>query len=107
MITKTRIWHHRLSNGVLTLVAEQTQIHTEFVTKIGWAWCSPRDQFNRKKGRMIARSRLKNVPLTIFSNTERRWNEVMRWACSTLVKDGHAPSWVRPEDIRPKESHAS
>lgn len=26
---------------------------------IGWAWCSPRDQFNRAKGRMIAAARMR------------------------------------------------
>lgn len=45
--------------GVLTLAVEGTS--DPDIVNYGYAWCSPRDQFNRRLGRTIAVSRLRNA----------------------------------------------
>jgi hypothetical protein len=47
--------HYRTEKHGCVSVAFQS---TDGVAEIGVSWCSPKDKFNRKKGRLIAEGRL-------------------------------------------------
>lgn len=49
--------HFRTKNKGAVTVAYQTS-QTGNVVSVGFAWCSPRDQFSRPKGRLISKGRL-------------------------------------------------
>lgn len=62
------IRHYHFSDGtVLTVVGKAKIDGDDARVEFGWAVCDRRDQWNRKKGIMIARNRLSKRP--IVSNT--------------------------------------
>lgn len=69
-----RYVHVDIGGGKLTLAIDMEKY------RFGAAWCSPHDQFCRKKGRMIARGRLKTDKTTHvidFHVRERPWKELI------------------------------
>lgn len=66
------------------------------VAGVGVAWCSPKDQFNRKKGRMIAEGRLQrggNAYYEIPLSSEATRRDIIEAVVATMTY-ADAPRWA-------------
>ncbi len=71
---------------------------------ISFSFCSPKDSFNKKKGRMIAEGRL-NTGRTIELDIRGTVPSVVKAAMEKAIADGIVPSWVAKAHKRNKLSY--
>ena len=106
--------HYRTKqHGALTLALKEVPGTTDPVLKVGYAFCSPRDQFSRKKGRQIAMGRLRAWLLIPPSDDRyeigRQFLRALREECFAYDRVDPSPrqeSWVPrwfPEFLRSLE----
>lgn len=85
-----------VSNGGRASIAVEYSRETGLVM-YGVAWCSPKDQFNRKKGRMIAEGRLEACRGSAFYTQAFTRRELVNEVILDLVgylDEVNAPQWV-------------
>lgn len=85
-----------VSNGGRASIAVEYIRETGLVV-YGVAWCSPKDQFNRKKGRMIAEGRLESGKGSAFytqANTRRELVNEVILDLAEYLDEVNAPQWV-------------
>jgi len=99
-----RYAHLKVEGGRLTLAFDM-EPRTEGRRKkkhlhVGWAWCGPKEQFDRAKGRTIAEGRLRKRPIHVPPEPRERAPE-MSWfrglcmeALDRLHELGEVPFWV-------------
>lgn len=87
-MSDVRYYHIRTGGGVVTCCVRRNV--QESTSELGFAMCSPKDQFNRKIGRTIALGRLNKHPIVV-----KHSGSSLEDARSYIVKNiDFFPSWV-------------
>lgn len=92
----TAFMHFDIGPGRVTAAIRADDKEAE----IGLAFCSPEDQFSRKRGRLIAEGRL-NVgkSLRLFLDPDKRVKaQVMGWLREYLPTSQTVPWWVNSDN---------
>lgn len=102
--------HPFVGRGRATLAINST----DDTLVVGIAWCSPRDQFSRAKGRKIATDRLnthkkehateKAFYFSANRNTELRPDEQARTILTELVNARKVPRWATRKPIQDQDN---
>ena len=85
-----------IEGGGRASIAVEVDKETSIVM-YGVAWCSPKDQFNRKKGRMIAEGRLMSGKGSAFLSNARTRRELVAEVMvdiAAYLDEINAPQWV-------------
>ncbi len=93
----TSFMHFELNGGRVTAAI---QVENQ-IAEVGLAFCSPQDQFARKRGRLIAEGRLnagKAFCYVPVNPGDRAKEKVMAWLREYLPTSQSAPWWVNPEN---------
>jgi hypothetical protein len=99
MNKETGYMHMPIGNGFVTVAIRAEKRWPSVRSRkceIGLAFCSPRDQFSRKKGRLIAEGRLdKHGGITIpLVEGERVKKQVRNYVIKQIVLGSWGPQWV-------------
>jgi hypothetical protein len=92
--TNVHYMHMEVADGFVTAAIH---VDTHDLIYVGLAFCSPRDQFSRAKGRRIAEGRLEKNPAYILRRKpESRVKALVRKVIegSVLTRDERFPQWA-------------